>query len=265
VDAALLNSLLRPVLAATAAATGESTVSMVYGLGRPGSSWGAWSTLNGLQTTLATTLDLGLITAVGQGLIDVSPVTDGVRWSAGAFGQFLGALDRYVAGLGLAGVRGLDDLLVYYNAGNDGVEWQCLADPLWRDLFSAWRGGLFPSVGAVGAWSDNLGTKTFAGSFVAGDVIDAAKYAGGLPKLASTGVTGTGTVTVTGTARTPETLVVTPGVTWTAAVTTSGTVNLVPGTAPANSLILSSTGLSHTGLTGGTFVVKAETAMARVA
>ena len=108
-------------------------------------------------------------------------------------------------------------------------------------------------------YANALAKLVVAGTaFTAGVVVDQTKYAGGTPQINVTAITGSGLVTVTGTAFNPATQQTVAGVTWTATASSTSVIALTPGTAPSNSLIGAVSAISvAAGITAGTIYVEA--------
>jgi len=165
-----------------------------------------------------------------------------------------------VTRFGPSGTTSLDSYLSYLNVGVGGT-WNALQNPSWTALYplifgasnpaSAWNSYFEILQGAT--YAQGLGGLIVGTGFTAGTSVGAA-YAGGLPTLLVSAITGSGVVTVTGTAFNPATKLLVTGVTWTVTASSTGTLALVPGTAPANSLIASCTGIAAAGgISAGTF------------
>lgn len=223
------------------------TSSIPYGVGAPGNNWGANYTLYQLYDVIRQdAADRRFVEA----MLPVLSRTFQVRADARAIALALAfpaisAINGVVARYDIPGVLTLDDYLVLKNTG-EPTKWQALQHPNWLKIHEQVR---IPS--RVNMWfrivessryPDGLGRRT-ASSFTAGDAVPN-QYAGGFPRLKVNSVTGTGVVTVVGSAMNPATKDVVSGVTWSANVTGTGLFTLQPGTAPADSLILSVTDMT---------------------
>ncbi len=258
------------------------------GVGTSGSGFGVpandqvFGFMDGLlkaKTRIASLGDLDIATALGPGIQRSTKLADGPSVLASIWMPFLAGLQSHLISAGLAGVSSFDTFLSYYNTGGGGT-WTALVSGRTRRLYELWLGtGL--ALSATNFYADvyKAGTNVdgtsapnglMAGtigapgsiSISSGVTIDSAKYAGGFPQLNSTGIAGSGIVTVTGTARDPATGAVVAAATWVATVSAgASTVALAPGgssPAPANSLILAgSTMTVAVGLTAGSITLEA--------
>jgi hypothetical protein len=146
--------------------------------------------------------------------------------------------------------------------------WQCLLysgfRPIAQKLFAGT--GLDPlnfyqEIDIYNGFPNGLRRLNLPSTQVEGASVDTAQFAGGFPAVRLDGNTGSGVVTVTGTARLPNGTLQ-PNRTWVTAGPVSGTkvVRLVPGgtnPAPANSLITSCSAVTKTGGGTGTIYVVA--------
>lgn len=167
------------------------------------------------------------------------------------------ALDR-------GGYSTFDAFLTYLNTG-DATKWQALAPSNWRDIHYKAL-GVYPAVNNLyfellqgTTYTNGLRKLVVSGAVqTAGTDIDSTKYAGAVPYLKASGITGSGVVTVTGTQYDPATKTTTAGKTWTATVSGNGDFALAVGTASANSLIVAVSSISAAaGLTAGTIYAEA--------
>jgi len=187
------------------------------------------------------------------------------------FGPTISAMDRHCSRFGGTDYSSLQTYLTYLNI--NATPWQCLMDAYFYDLYLGITGRA-PTANNVyfevlqGAssvadhlYTNALGKRIVGSSFVDGVAIDTTKYAGGLPYLVWTGVTGSGIVTITGDSLNPTTGIIATGVTWLYTVSTasgSAALSTSGGTAPNNALISNVTAMSMAaGLTVGTFYVEA--------
>jgi hypothetical protein len=230
------------------------TLATNYGLGDPSAAtaFGCYETIGLIDDAIQDIAadDLEPVAAIIDEYFALKEQTNGPRVAASLLASMLSSIQRHVASAGLSGVTSLDLFLEYYNTGAGGT-WTALQDPAFRDLYIAWTGNVagpkpwnvYKEIleGATYANGVGKGLITGAGacSFTAGESIDECYYAGGFPKLKYASVTGTGLVTVTGSAFNPATKARVDGVTWTYSIAdAAGTATLAVGTAPANSLIL---------------------------
>jgi len=260
IEAADLNTILDACVLYAKRAIGTEAEDL--GIGEAGGSWGAAGAAQDVQDAVLAMTDLEPVSAVAASVLQLIESASGIKVAAGHLGPLLSALQVHGTRFGLPNVTSLEGLLTYYNTVH-ATKWGALQAPLWRDLFQAWLGTsaspwnvYFEAVGGDGLRKLIVGTGE-----TAGDSIDGALYAGGFPKLAVSGLSGSGTVTVTGSALDPATRQVSVGRTWTASVTVDGTVALAPGggsAAAANSLILACTLIEAAGgISAGTIVVEA--------
>lgn len=257
------------------------------GLGTSGSGFGIPSTdktygfMDGalkVKTTVANTADLDISGALGPGILRSIKLADGPTLMASIWMPFLAALQAHLIGAGLSGVTGFDSYLKYYNTGSGGT-WTALVSGRARKLFELWLGSS-QALSAVNFYADvyrngtNMDGTAAPNALLSGTIgspgtitpstgvtIDSTLYAGGVPQVTTISITGSGLVTVTGTARDPSTGTTVANATWTATLAAgSSTVALSPGgsnPAPANSLILSASALAvAVGLTGGQIFVE---------
>lgn len=266
ITASILNSILDNACGYYLDILGTSGSGFGYGTG--GASWGASIKSGNISTAVTGSGDLSLINTLATAVLQTVNNCTGAIAAGGALSPLLFAVQNNIIGNSpTQTVTNLNSYLTYLNTSNSGSYWAALQNPAWNVLGGAWFVGQTPSAwnvyadspgGGVDAiYSAGLGTLIVGTGFTAHDVIDSTKYAGGFPALVVTGLTGTGTVTITGTARNPASYQSTvAGVTWTAAVTTNGTVVLTPGTAPAGSLILAVSAISAAvGVVAGTLQV----------
>lgn len=155
---------------------------------------------------------------------------------------------------GLTGVSNLDTYLSYYNTGAGGP-WGCLVAPGFATIALVAYGITLSVTNIYAPSIPTMATFVVSGSvFTAGTSVVTTIYAGeGQCEVIMTGITGSGIVTVTGTARTASGTIVT-GRTWTATVTANGTFALTPTL--TGDLLCSVSGVSvAAGITAGTLVV----------
>lgn len=236
-----------------------------YGYGPQGAMWGAANKAGLISTAISGSGDLALIAQLATAGVTLTTIAAGVTRAGADLMQLLFAIQNNIVQAQVnQTVRNIDTYLTYLNTGNPSSYWAALQHPSWQLLGQAWMPGQTPSPwnvyaddpgsGSGAVYNGNLGVLIVGTGFTAGDTINSSLYAGGFPAITVTGLTGSGVVTVTGTARNPASYT-TPvsSVTWTATVTTNGTVTLTAGTAPANSLILAVSNISvAAGITAGT-------------
>jgi hypothetical protein len=184
---------------------------------------------------------------------------------------FLARLDRHIRerDAGALGLSNLDSYLTYYNTGAGGP-WSALQHKDFRTIFNRAKGGgnypkawnLYFEVLQGSVYTNGLGkfvaTGAGTGNFTDGAAIASGSFAGGFAKVKTSGLTGSGVLTVTGTAFDPATKAVATGKTWTATISGNGTMDLDVGTAPADSLIVDVTNITiAAGISAGTFYVEA--------
>jgi hypothetical protein len=192
-----------------------------------------------------------------KSLLDASIFTNFV---SGTVSVFLSALSNLCGRSGLSGVSDLNTYATYYNL-QAATKWHCLFNPVFRDVYALWRGGTYPSAYNVyfevlqGSEYPNALRKLVVGSGqTAGYTIDDTMYAGGFAYVTWSGVSGSGTATVTGTWRKTD------GTT----ASGNGTVNVSGASGSAtitppfsNALILSCSNIAVSGITAGTLYLEA--------
>ena len=192
-----------------------------------------------------------------KSLLDASIYTNFV---SGTVPVFLSALSNLCGRSGLSGVSDLNTYATYYNLQHS-IKWQCLFNPVFRSVYALWRGGTYPSAHNVyfevlqGTAYPNALRKLVVGTGqTAGYTIDETMYAGGFPYLKWSGVSGSGTATVSGTWRKTDGTTATGN--GTANVSgASGSASITPPFSDA--LILSCSNISVSGITAGTLYVEA--------
>jgi len=209
--------------------------------------------------------DLDPVIALGSSsralLLDAS----GVKRAAADLSPLLLSLQQHVISYSIADVRTLDTYLSYLNVLAGGT-WTALQAPLWKQVIEAWNPGqvvraenlyyeVLSPASANGLRKLVVGTGQTAGVTIATD------YAGGFPQLRVSGLTGSGDVTVTGTAFDRATRQAATGRTWTATVSADGVTALAPGGATpagANALIRSVSDVAAAGgISAGTIIAEA--------
>lgn len=262
-------------LVASAWLRGVGTQASNLGIGLPAAGWGAGGPLYSLRAVLATMGETYLepVAAIINPVLALANGLDGQAIMAVQLQPIYAALQAHVAASGVSGVSNFDSWLSYYNVGAGGP-WQALMPgPAWA-MFQKWT-GLTNGLSASNTYFEVLQGATYTNALAKGVVsgpgactptvgftVDSGHYAGGFPFLNASGITGSGLVTVTGTAFNPVQNAPVSGVTWTASVTAgSSTPSLAPGgssPAPANSLIIGATNITvASGITAGTLYVEA--------
>ena len=244
-----------------------------YGIGVSGGSYGAANHV------------ADVINAVSDAIVDASTPSDGIDAVAAlgstaqglktsvditafvklALADPVSSLQSHVASAQIAGAATIDSFLTLRNTGEAG-KWKILMPPAFGDLWTRLFGetisvnNLWFEITQGSTYTNALGKLVVGTGFTAGTSVDTTKYAGGFPFIVASGLTGTGTVTVTGTAYDPATRTTSTGKTWTFALTTNGTFELVPGgsnAAPTDSLIVACSGVAVTGgISAGTLYVE---------
>jgi len=246
-----------------------------YGIGVVGDTTYSYGALDDLLGDISTTADADVI----GGLYSTAKVArDSTYAERIAVRQMQGILER-LAGLCRAAaidssITNIETFLTYYNTGAGG-EWNALMPgPQWRELYYQWKraypsvgncyfkivqGGTFRGTTYTNALGKFVSSGAGTGTFTDGAAVDTTKYAGGLPFLVTSGLAGSGNLTITGTGWNPATNAITASVTWIVAVTVDGSLAITPGagTAPADCLINDVTNMTTAaGITAGTFYVE---------
>lgn len=262
-----LNKIMDRVISAYIRALGNSTA--LYGIGASGDTYGTQSHLTAISAKILETDDADVISHLLASAQSQKTAFTAVNVAAAKLRAFVFALNRHFRLQGDSNYSNLETFLRQYNT-EESSKWQVLQDYRWRDLYYAISSGSYPAIyncyfevlqGSTyaNALRKYVGTGAGTGTQTAGQTIDSTKYCGGVPKLTVASLTGTGTVTVTGTAYDPATRTTSAGVTWTTSVTANGNYYLTPGTAPANSLIVGCSNISAAaGISAGTLYVEAE-------
>ena len=238
-------------------------VFVALGDGQDGASQQAWTLL---QAVLASN-DYDQVDALlrlSRGLYDAS-LAD--TFAAGTASGFLSALNNLAARAGISGVSDLNSFATYYNL-QASTKWQCLFAPLFRHLYGLWRGGNYPSAHNVyfevlqgSRYPNALRKLVVGGSQTAGATIPDTQYAGGFPFLKWSGVSGSGTATITGNWRKTDGTTATGN----GSANVSGASGEVAITPPfTGALILSCTNISTSGITAGTLYVEARRPSGRI-
>lgn len=240
-------------LAAQGVSTGD------YGLGGVGATFGAWKKAEENETLLKDTDDLDTILLLGTAFRSLRNACDMASFTASSTTNALNAMNIACAATALDGVVSLDTFATHYNLTTT-TKWQCLFAPafleVYVDVFGSTPSAHNTYNEVLQSGSSNALGKLLVGTgFLSGSTIDDDKYAGGFGQVKATGITGSGTVTVTGSWR--KTDGTTAGGDGTASVTADGTVTLTPPFTDA--LLLSVSAMSAgTGITAGTIYAEAK-------
>jgi|GEM_PF-3343232 len=238
-----------------------------YGYGGPTLGYGAASAAVDVQAAVLAMTDLDPVAVLASSAQNLALLADGQARSAGDLSPLLGALQTHVSRYGLPNVRNLSEYLVYRNTA-EVTKWQCLQHPQFQALYTRFSGGQVPAPSCCyfevlqgATYTLGLARLVVGSGVTAGATIDGAVYAGGFPQLNVSGLTGSGLVTVTGSAFDPATKAAAAGRTWTATVSANGVTALSPGgatPAPTASLITAVSALvAAGGITAGTIYVEA--------
>lgn len=256
-----------------------SVAAQTYGVGASGASDRAAGRAVAIRADLLAAADADVSLDLLPGAQSMVTLTDALRFVGPPARALLSRYNTHARRLGGANYSNLDSLLTYFNAGLGGT-WQNLQNPNLRDIWNAAFGGSnYPAVnnlyfevlqgatyavGLGGFLVTGAGTGTFTdaglvGGLLAGGAIDTSKYAGGVPAIVVSGITGSGNVTVTGTGFDPSTKAATGSVTWVFNATGNGRFYRSGGTAPTNALIANVTGVAVVaGISAGQIYVEAE-------
>lgn len=194
--------------------------------------------------------------------------------------RIIDGLSGYARRQASASYSNLDTFLTYLNMNSP--YWVCPVDYRWYTLYNAAFGAsstkypaqnnLYFEVLQGGTYTNALAkfvvSGAGAGATTLGASISSTLYAGGTPCVNVSSLTGSGVVTVTGTAYDPATGTISTGKTWTATISSGGggRFYLSPGTAAASSYIMAVSAISiAAGITAGTFYIEAERATWRTA
>lgn len=267
ISAAAVNSVLDMAVQFSLRAIGTSPAGV--GLGRSGSGWGAAGSAASLREAVRGIADAGIVADLIRPAVSLAQTTDGVAMAVRRLEPMLNALERHVRlNREDPDLTTLDAYLDHLNTGGS-TKWLGLQAPHWREVATSWRSGLAPLATNVyfevlegSAYPSGLGALTVGAGFTPGATIDASLYAGGFPWIKWSGASGSGTITVTGTARNPATREVATGRTWTASLSgATGQLALIPGgpsPAPTDALIVAVSGITADGgVTAGTILVEA--------
>lgn len=267
-------------------ALGNSTAA--FGIGQVGDTYGSAQEWTDLQTAwlalAAANFDLSVATGAAIGRMQT--LVSAKQFVKGSIFPLIDALNGHCRVYQSTGVyENLNEYLGWLNT-EDATKWQALQDYVFRDIFEACYPNVYPdpwncyceilqgtfdqaahlyALGLGRFVASGAGTGTFTGATVQGLIItgpkiDETKYCGGTPKLKVSGLTGSGNVTVTGTAFDPDTRTAITGRTWITSISGNGTTPMTigAGTAPTDSLITAVTNITiAAGISAGTFYVEA--------
>jgi hypothetical protein len=242
----------------------------VYGLGEAGGGYGAADAADQLNAAILTMTEVDAIKAVIGPISDLASPSKGISaavYSKQKLEPLLKALKGHVTAYAISGVASLDDYIVYLNTAG-GTKWQALQHPDWRAIYLNSTGSVPASAAACyfevlqgATYANALGKLIVGTGFTDGVAIDGTHFAGGFGYLNVSGLTGTGVVTVTGTAFDPADKTLKTAKTFTATVVANGLIALAPGggsAAPANSLLVDVTGIAAAGgISAGTIYAEA--------
>lgn len=225
-----------------------------YGLGTVGASARAYKKATDEQALVIALNDATLIAQLMGSANALVTAVDAYNAIGQAANQHLRDIDSACKAAGLAGVIGLDTFANYYNI--TAGPWLCLFAPDFRELYKGWANGQAPTATNVyfevlqSVYTNGMRKLVVGGSQTAGQDIDYTKYAGGFGQIIWSGMSGSGTVTVTGTWRKTDGSVATGDGTY-AVSGASGTGVLTPPF--TNALLLTVTNIAAGGtLASGT-------------
>lgn len=268
------------VLAEGDAATGSGYPNG-YGTGTEGGSSGAAGRLQQILTDLGAETDASIAGAFQPTLARVIEDVSAIKLIGRAVRRYLGRLNSHARQYGGSNFSSIETWLTYLNTGGGGP-WAALQDQRWRDLYHQYASA-YPAVnnvyfevlqGAADAprhfYTDALYKVVFSGAGTGtptdGIEIDSTKYAGGVPALIMSGISGLGSIAITGTFFNPATSAVETGKTAVFSVAANGRhYRTTGGTAHADALILGVESASlPAGITAGTFYIEAERPALRI-
>jgi hypothetical protein len=242
------------------------------GVGESGDTLYAHGALTDLLGDITTTADSDIIGGLYSATLNSRTSTSSVRLSVNLLRP---VMERTAALVRALGYSSIEAYLEYLNVGAGG-DWNGLQPgPQWRELHYQWKraypaisnlyfeiveGGVFRGTTYTNALAKFVVSGAGAGTLTDGAAVDTTKYAGGLPFINASSLTGSGNVTITGTGWDPATDAITASVTWITALSGTGLTAIVPGagTAPADCLINNVTNISiAAGITAGTFYIEA--------
>lgn len=260
-----LNALLDEVGKAYLRTIGTSA--SANGVGEPGDSYGAAGAIGTARSNVAAIADPDVSADILPGLNQAKTNLSAKKLFAASLRAIKARLDLHARTWGGTTYSSLLGRLTYLNITH-ATKWQALQDGRWR---SAWVEAFGSNSTPENWYFEVLQGSTYANGLrksvvtgsgtdteTAGQDIDGTLYAGGFAYIVVSGLTGSGVVTVTGTAYDPATNTYTTGKTWTYTVSGNGTFALAVGTAPANSLILAVSSVAvAAGISAGTIYVEA--------
>ena len=175
-------------------------------------------------------------------------------------------LARFCAKAKLPAVLDMATFAQYYNTSVGGA-YNALVAPEFAALYAIlYPGVAFPASGVYSPAVANLAQRSVGGAFLAGSVIDPAKYAGAATLTATVSAstfTSPGAITLTGTARASDGSIQTARTFTTGTVSGNGTVPLAASV--AGDLLLSASSLTlPSGMTAGTIIVSGGVPAGRV-
>lgn len=239
-----------------------------YGIGVVDSTGRAAKKLSDLQALILESADIAIIEPVASAIRGAVAKCDVYQLAPSVFGSFLDRFNLECAQQGLDGVTDLDSFATYYNIG-DGGPWNALMHMDFRELYYACKltyptetnvyfevlqGGSYAGVTFTNALRKSVVTGAGTDNETAGVDIDDTAYAGGLPQLKVSGLTGTGTVAMTGTWRKTDGSI--DDGDGTVAVSGNGSLTVTPPFTDA--LILTCTAVTvPAGISAGTLYVEA--------
>lgn len=260
-----------------------------YGSGSSLVSFGAKANADAIMTLINGSGDPDIYLTLGKPAQDLVSATNWQQIVKKIMAGWINGLDRHVyRKSGISGVSSLDTFLKYYNIGAGGY-WNGLQDGRWfREIYYAVKNA-YPSVyncyfevlqgtlnAATHLYSYGLGrfvasgagAGTFTKATLEGELItdgsgfgkiDSSKYAGGIAQVVSSGLGGSGVLTMTGNGYDPDTQTVVTGKTWTKTISGDTTSDFDGGTGVSgNILLLEVTNVTiAAGITAGTFYIQA--------
>lgn len=264
-----LNKCLDELISAYMRVDGTSTAA--YGVGEFGDSYGAANNLAQLRTAITETADNDVVETLGSSVTSARSKLTALLVCGAQMRGIKAAFDRHFRAQGSANYSNLETFLRRYNTG-ESTKWQVLQAPEWSALYNAIAGARPEEyncyfevlqgstyANAVAKW---VVTGAGTGTFTDGVAIDTTYYAGGIPALVTSGLTGSGDVTVTGTFYDPATKTTETSKTCIFTVSANGRAyrkTSSNGSAAADALLVGVDSVSAAaGITAGTIYVEAE-------
>jgi hypothetical protein len=280
-----LNKMLDELVHAMVLAEGDNTAGSGYpngyGVGTEGGSSGAAGRLQQILTDLGAESDASIAGAFQPTLARVIDDVSAIKLIGRAVRRYLGRLNSHARQYGGSNFSSIETWLTYLNTGGGGP-WAGLQDQRWRDLYYQFATA-YPSVHNVYCevlqgtaderrhlYTNALYKVVFSGAGAGtptdGVQIDSTQFAGGVPALIMSGLSGLGSITITGTFFNPSTGAIETGKTAVFSVAANGRhYRAAGGTAHASALILGVDSASlPAGITAGTFYIEAERPALRV-